>query len=491
MCVSFHFRRTRPVSAREREINLPACNPRVTSGSSPVPTVGPLQLLTFRITSQRSPMSFRRKAAAALLACVLGAGIAPVRAQDGAQVAPAPARPAGPTVRVTGVVRDESNAIALPGVPVEVIGTGQVVYTDVDGRYTLEVTSGRHQVKVLLEGYQEKTINVDAGQERTVTVNVGLTMVRFAESVTVTAQAIDVPTSSAEAQLIERRQAQVITDNMGSQEMRQNGDSDAAVAMSRVTGLSLVDNQYVFVRGLGERYSNTTLAGSVLPTTEPDKKVVPLDLFPAGLIDSVQVNKSYSPDRSAEFAGGLVQIVPMKLPVSPVVDFAYGITYFATATGKSIPLSPLGSRDIWGFDSGARALPSAIPANKIVRQGIFTPDVGYSAAQITEFGRTLGNQWRPVTKDGKPGQNWSATFGNRFNNKLGVVASVTHSYKEQFVEEDRRFYRIADEGVLEDTSNYHMQTGSQKAQVGIVANLAYQFAPTQRLSFQNFYTHSG
>ena len=146
-------------------------------------------------------------------------------------------------------------------------------------------------------------------------------MTSFSETVTVTAQAINVETSSAEAQLIERRNAPVITDNLGSQEMRNNGDSDAAVAMQRVTGLSLVDNQYIFVRGLGERYSNTTLAGSVLPTTEPDKKVVPLDLFPTGLIDSVQVNKSYTPDRSAEFAGGLVQIVPLKLPVQPVVDF--------------------------------------------------------------------------------------------------------------------------------------------------------------------------
>ena len=59
----------------------------------------------------------------------------------------------------------------------------------------------------------------------------------------------------------------------------------------------------------------------MLPTTEPDKKVVPLDLFPTGLIDSVQVSKSYSPDRSAEFAGGLVQIVPMKLPNRPVARF--------------------------------------------------------------------------------------------------------------------------------------------------------------------------
>ena len=435
-------------------------------------------------------MSFRRKAAGALLACLLGAGIAPVRAQDGAQVGPAPARPGSGTVRVTGVVRDESNAITLPGVPVEVVGTGQVVYTDVDGRYTLQVPSGRHQVKVLLEGYQEKTINLEVGDERTVTANVGLTMVRFAETVTVTAQAVDVPTSSAEAQLIERRQAQVITDNVGSQEMKQNGDSDAAAAMSRVTGLSLVDNQYVFVRGLGERYSNTTLAGSVLPTTEPDKKVVPLDLFPTGLIDSVQVNKSYSPDRSAEFAGGLVQIIPMKLPVSPVMDFAYGVSYFTTATGKSIRMSPLGSRDAWGFDNGARALPSIFPDNKIVRRGIFTPDVGYSADEITAFGRSLGNEWQPVTKNGTPGQNWSATFGNRFGN-LGVVASVTHSYKEQYLEEDRRFFRIAGEGELEATSDYHMQTGTQRAQLGIVGNLSYQFAPSQRISIENFYTHSG
>jgi hypothetical protein len=433
-------------------------------------------------------MSFRRQAVRALFVCALGISV-PVVAQDGAQVAPAPARP-GQTVRVTGVVRDEANAITLPGVPVEVLGTTQVVYTDVDGRYTLQVPPGKHEIKVLLEGYQEKTITVQAGVERTVTLDVGLTMVKFSETVTVTAQALDVPTSSAEAQLVERRQASVITDNVGSQEMKQNGDSDAAVAMSRVTGLSLVDNQYVFVRGLGERYSNTTLAGSVIPTTEPDKKVVPLDLFPTGLIDSVQVSKSYSPDKSAEFAGGLVQIVPMKLPVSPVVDFAYGLTHYSTATGKGIGFSPLGSRDVWGFDNGARALPSGFPDNKIVRQGIYTPDVGFGADQITDLGRSLDNTWRPVTDNAKLGQNWAATFGNRFDN-LGVVASVTHSYKEQFVEEDRRFFRIDEEGVLDTSTDYHMLTGTQKAQLGIVGNLSYQFRPTQRLSFENFYTHSG
>jgi hypothetical protein len=394
------------------------------------------------------------------------------------------------SVRVTGVVRDEANAIALPGVPVEVVGTSDVVYSDVDGRYVLQLRPGKHQLKVVLEGYQERLINVEVGDQRTMTADVGLTMKGLTETVVVQGQAVDVETSSAEAQLIERRQAPVITDNIGSQEMKDNGDRNAASAMERVTGVSVVDNSYVFVRGLGERYSNTTLAGSVIPTTEPDKKVVPLDLFPTGLIDSVQVSKSYSPDKSAEFAGGLVQIVPMKLPSGPTADFSYGIGYFSTATGVDIPLSPLGSRDFWGYDNGARALPAGFPSTKIVRQGIYTPDVGFPSNEITEYGRMLENLWRPATESGSPGQTWSATFGNRFKN-LGVVASVSQSYREQFIEEDRLFYRIGDAGTLDPTSDYHIQTGTQRAQLGIVANFSYQFSTNQRLSFENFYTHMG
>ena len=424
-------------------------------------------------------MNVRSRAVKLLSACTLLLVLAPVVAI--AQ---------GQTVRVTGIVRDEANAIALPGVPVEVVGTSFVAYSDVDGRYVLNVPPGKHQIKVLLEGYQERLINIEVADQRSVAADIGLTMKGLTETVVVQAQAVDLETSSAEAQLIERKQAPVITDNIGSQEMKDNGDRNAAAAMERVTGVSVVDNSYVFVRGLGERYSNTTLAGSVIPTTEPDKKVVPLDMFPTGLIDSVQVSKSYSPDKSAEFAGGLVQIMPIKLPSQPVVDLSYGIGYFTTSTGDDIPLSPLGSRDVWGYDNGARALPAGIPSTKIVRQGIYTPDVGFPNSQITEYGKLFENIWRPANNSGAPGQTWSGTFGNRFKN-LGVIASVNHSYREQFIDEDRRFYRIGDADALEATSDYHIQTGTQRAQLGIVANFSYQFSTNQRLSFENFYTHTG
>ena len=422
--------------------------------------------------------------------CLTLAGPLAAQTKPVAKPAPAAAAPKVALVTVSGVVRDLANAIALPGVPVEVEGTSEIAYTDVDGRFVFKVPAGTYNVKVALDGYETRVVSLNTADSKTPTLDVGLAMAKFSETVVVTARAVDIETSSAEAQLTARMQAPVISDNLGSQQMRQNGDSNAAAAMTRVTGISVVDNQYVFVRGLGERYSNTQMGGSTLPTTEPDKKVVPLDLFPTGLVDSVQVHKSYSPDRSAEFAGGLVQITPMKLPVRPMLDFSYGASHVSTATGKSIPISPLGSRDVWGYDGGSRALPSAFPDGKIVRSGIYTPDVGYTPDQITAFGRLLGNQWRPVNRDGKAGQNWSATFGNRFG-KLGVVASMSHSYRELYVEEDRRFFRIADEGDLEAVSDYKMQTATQRAQLGVVGNLSYQFAPTQRISVENFYTHSG
>ena len=406
-----------------------------------------------------------------------------------AATAPAQGARSERTVRVFGTIRDLQNSITLPGASVEVLGRGTLTQTDIDGRYTLDLVPGSYELKVGMSGYQERRITVVVKASGTPAVDVGLGMKAYTEQVTVEGN-LDAVSSSAEAQLSARKGASVITDNMGSDQMRANGDSDAAEALGRVTGLSIVDSQYVYVRGLGERYSNTTLSGSIIPTTEPDKKVVPLDLFPTGLIDSVQVAKTYSPDQSADFAGGLVQITPMKFPTRRVFDLSIGARHSSTATGKSIPLSPLGKRDYLGFDDGARALPSSFPDNKIVRQGVYSPTVGFLPADITAAGQSLENRWSPARQDGRMGQAFSAVFGDRFG-KLGVVASLSQSYKETYVEEQRRFFRIGDGEELEAVSDYAMQTAVQKAQLGGVLSLAYQFSPNNRISLENFYTHTG
>jgi outer membrane receptor protein involved in Fe transport len=410
---------------------------------------------------------------------VLAAGVVPL----GAQIPQA-------SGRIAGTVLDQANAISLPGVPVTLLGTDELVYTDLDGRYRLDVAPGTHELRIEMSGYAEQIVRVTVASGQTIEMQVALASNRFSEAVTVQGQVVDAETSTAAAQLVLRRNAPVITDNLGAQEMRANGDSNAAVAMTRITGVSLVDNQFVYVRGLGERYSNTTLSGSTLPTTEPDKKVVPLDLFPAGLLDSVQVAKSYSPDKSAEFAGGLVQIVPLKFPSHGHFTLSLEASRSSLATGNSIPLSPLGSRDFWGYDNGSRALPASFPADKIVRRGIFTPDVGFGPEEITQFGRALENRWVPEARSGRPGQSWGATYGNRFG-RLGIVTSLRHSYREQYVEENRKFFIIDNTGDLDIFSDYDFQVGSQKAQLGIVGNAAYQFTSNHRLSLENFYSHNG
>ena len=393
------------------------------------------------------------------------------------------------TVRVVGTVRDLQNSITLPGATVGVVGSGARIQTDTDGRYSLDLAPGSYELKIVMFGYQDRMVKVEVKAQEAPRVDIGLAMKSFADEVTVEASTNAV-SSSAEAQLSARKGASVITDNMGSEEMKANGDSDAASALSRLTGLSIVDSQYVFVRGLGERYSNTTLSGSLIPTTEPDKKVVPLDLFPNGLIDSVQVAKTYSPDQSAEFAGGLVQVVPMKFPSRRVFDISIGGQHSSNATGKRIPVSPLGNRDYFGFDDGARALPSSIPATKIVRQGVYSPTVGFARDDITAAGRALDNRWLTARKAGRPGQSFSAVFGDRFG-KLGVVGSVSQSYKETYFQEDRRFFRIGDGADLEAVSDYKIETATQKAQIGGVLSLTLQFSPANRISLENFYTHTG
>jgi len=160
-------------------------------------------------------------------------------------VAPSSAQRAG---KVTGTVLDQFNAMTLPMAPVAVVESGQVTYTDMDGKYVVELPPGSYELKVTFSGYQGHVVAVTVVSGQTISLN------------------------------------------LAAEDMRKNADSDAAaaVAVSRVAGLSVVGGQYVFVRGLGERYSSTQLNGATLPTTAPDKKVVPLDVFPSGLTQSAQ-----------------------------------------------------------------------------------------------------------------------------------------------------------------------------------------------------------
>ena len=399
--------------------------------------------------------------------------------------------PAQETGVVAGEVIDQNLAITLPGVPVEIVATGEVAYTDLDGRYRFELRAGEHELRIVMAGYAEQTVTVEVVGGRLSSVQVALASNVFAEEVTVSAPTLEAASSTAAAQLMMRMRAPSVQDNIGAMEMSANNDSTAADAMQRVTGVSVVDGQSVFVRGLGERYSNTTLAGATLPTTEPDRRVVPLDLFPSGLIDSVQVSKTYTPDKPSQFAGGLVEIVPLKLPDSTSFDLSVGGGWNSLSTGTMGLGYPGGGRDWAGFDDGTRALPAGFPTRKVTRGGRFSGTLGYSSEDLERLGEQFTNVWDPVAESQPLDQSYSALFGGRFG-KLGIVATFRHSQGSQYTEEEQTFYKVGGGGAIERFNGpYDFRITERSGTVGGVGNVAYQFTPNQRLSFDNFYTHVG
>ena len=392
---------------------------------------------------------------------------------------------------VAGEVIDTNLAITLPGVPVEAVGTGRIAYTDLDGRFRLELPPGPYDIRIVMAGYAETNVSVEvvAGQLSPVQVALGSNV--FAEELVVTAATLEADSSTAAAQMMMRMRAPSVQDNIGAIEMSANDDSNAADAMQRVTGVSVVDGQSVFVRGLGERYSNTTLAGATLPTTEPDRRVVPLDLFPTGLIDSVQVSKTYTPDKPSQFAGGLVEIVPMKLPDETSFELSAGGGWNSLSTGAMGLGYPGGGRDWLGFDDGTRALPSGFPDRKVTRRGRFTPEgVGFTPEQLQEIGRSFDNVWDPRPETLPLDQSYSGTFGGRFG-KLGIVATFRHAQSAQYNTEQQTYYRVGGSGVEAFNGPYDFEISERSGVIGGVGNIAYQFTPNQRLSFENFLTHVG
>jgi hypothetical protein len=121
----------------------------------------------------------------------------------------------------------------------------------------------------------------------------------------------------------EKRDTSEISAILDSSEIERTGDDNIAVALTRLTGLSLVRGKYVYVRGLGERYSAATLNGSNLPSPEPLKRVVPLDLFPTQIINSSVIQKTYSADMPGEFGGGIIEIETKPVPTERILDFSF------------------------------------------------------------------------------------------------------------------------------------------------------------------------
>lgn len=240
---------------------------------------------------------------------------------------------------------------------------------------------------------------------------------------------------STAAVLQERQNQAFVADILGAEQISRTGDGDAAAALRRVTGLTLVDGKFIYVRGLGERYSSTQLNGMTVPSPDPTRQVVPLDLFPSGIIESLEVQKSHSPNMPGHFGGGNVNIRTKSIPKEFIFRVNGGLGTNTENFDDGVFYS--GGGDDWmGRDDGTRALPDVV-ANTLATQGSAGIN-GTSATTLADTQQLLESfNWNigPTSKSVPANFNLGGTIGNNYELDddiiFGFLASTAYSNEWQ------------------------------------------------------------
>jgi len=210
---------------------------------------------------------------------------------------------------ISGTITDKDlNNESLPFATVTVKGTNTSKQSDIDGKYTIDVKPGSYVLVFSFLGYesQEEKITIAAGEKKTVNKSLSSGSVTLEDVVIESVQSREKET----ALLMEQQKSVTITQSIGAQELARKGVSDAAAAVTKVTGISKQDGTSgIFVRGLGDRYNSTTFNGLPLPSNEPTNKNVALDLFSTDVIQSIGVSKTYYPDSYGDVGGANINII--------------------------------------------------------------------------------------------------------------------------------------------------------------------------------------
>jgi hypothetical protein len=238
-------------------------------------------------------------------------------------------------------------------------GTTKGTITDLDGKFNLPLPAGTYQIRVSFISYETLTINDVEIKANDVTVfdNIKLSeaTVEIGEAV-VTAKAIH---NTEAAMLTMKQKSANLLDGISASALQKIGDSDAAASMKRVTGVSVEGGKYVFVRGLGDRYTKTLLNGLDIPGLDPDRNTIQMDIFPTSIVENLVVNKTFSADLPADFTGGVIDINIKDFPVRKTGNFSLSAGYNSGSSfNKNFVSAPGGKTDWLGFDDGTRDIPA-------------------------------------------------------------------------------------------------------------------------------------
>ena len=394
---------------------------------------------------------------------------------------------------LTGRVYDADTGLGLNGTSVSVADQAPGVVTDLSGRYRIETTEGTTSVTFSRDGYASVTIrdvvlssaepkiqDAQLGRARAGSSTTGSDDdIVLLEAVVVTST---VTQNSAAGLTALRQRADVAVDAVSPEMLTKFSAGDAAEALIRVPGVSVAGGEFAVIRGLSDRYGNTLLNGLKVPSPDPEKQAVQLDLFPSNLLDTIVVSKTFMPDLWGDTSGGSVDLATKFIPDAQEIQVSFGLSANENTLGKNLPAyGGASSGDLIGFGAGDRP-------------GVPGPGAGSRPASPVI----------PVTERGLPGEKVSVTYGDRFqirDHVLGVTFAVAQETDVDAREgqRDSRSWRVtpgpvATRRFLSVSNENGVSDYAQSEYTGSLSSLlalGYEFSPDHRISVTTLFAQSG
>jgi TonB-dependent receptor len=387
--------------------------------------------------------------------------------------------------RITGRIVDGTTGQGISEAGIQVVGTTIGVQSGVDGRYTiLRVPAGTVTLQVRRIGYGAKSITgllVPANGTLEQDVSLKTAELQLA-AVTTTASK---EKGSVNDALNAQKNATNVVNAITAEQIAKSPDSDAAQAAQRVSGVTVQDGKYIQARGLGERYTTASLNGARIPSPEPERKVVPLDLFPAGLLQEVTMSKTFTPDQPGDFAGANVNIRTREFPGRRQINYSTSFGGNTSVLGNSLPFAPRAGGELVGRAGGARSIPSAISGAN------FFGNV--SQSQYNQMALQQRNVWNATMRNGGMNGSFGASTGgsNILGKRIGYVLSGNYGYTEEVRANER--LAVGNQGpnnTVVPLTSLQGQTGRSSIQWGGIANVSTMVGKGTRLSLNTTATRS-
>jgi TonB-dependent receptor len=388
------------------------------------------------------------------------------------------------TGKIEGKVSDLATGSVVSGVSVSIDGDKTIASTSVDGYFVITVEAGKkYTIKLTSVGYQTKEITdveVVAGQVNNLYI--------FIEKATKTEDVVIVRASArkeTQAALITyQKNTTVVAQVVSAEAIKRSPDKNTGEVLKRVPGASVQEGKYLVVRGLADRYNQAMLNGTLLSSTEPDRKTFSFDILPSSMIDNIIINKSFIPELPGEWAGGLIQVNTKDVPARNFLNVQLGTGFNTQTLGNDFYDYKGSSTDFLGFDNGTRALPANLPTKAAF--------AALTQEEKTAYASGFENIWSADKKSSTftPSLNQSIAISGGFKtnvgkkNKLAAILAVNYNRSNRRTVYENQINTFQN-NIPDLSFNYFNKKYSQDILAGALVNITLQLGNNSKISFKN------